>query len=396
MGGGSLDPTPRRFAWRAAYFDGRSARRHEVRLIVTPEAIEIGGTDIETLRWPITEVRRGDSGTPGEPIRLEWGGTEPAVLVVDEPQFAAALQRVAPGRFEHSAAPARRLRVGRWLWPAAAVAAVMLVAGYRWGIPALARHVAARVPVSFEESLGRPLVDRLTALIGVCDEPERTAALDAIVARLTADGNGGPYTYRVRVAASRDVNALAAPGGRIVVFHGLLAQAETPEEVAGVLAHEIQHVRLRHGTQAILREVPLRLMAAAITGSGSLGSGVAGTASQLGGLGYRRRDEEEADREGMRMLQAARVAPDGMLAYFARVSATRGDGPEVLNYLSTHPRSADRMAALQTLAAEAAYTAVPVLDAAQWTSLRAPCQRRQALPSGEPVVRSVSGTGTSG
>src|SRR5690606_1638034 len=114
------------------------------------------------------------------------------------------------------------------------------------------------------------------------------------------------------------VNAFAAPGGYIVVFQGLLEASESAEEVAGILAHEIQHVVQRHGTKAILEALPLQLAAAALGGDQAAALFV-GAASTLGVLSYRRRDETAADREGFRMLRAARIAPDGMMRFFERL-----------------------------------------------------------------------------
>jgi beta-barrel assembly-enhancing protease len=155
------------------------------------------------------------------------------------------------------------------------------------------------------------------------------------------------------------------------VFRGVLEQAETPEEVAGVLAHEIQHVVLRHGTTAVLRELPLRLAAAA-AGDRAAG-GLLGAATTLGALRYRRGDEEAADREGLRMLRAARIAPDGMIRFFERLAAEDTDVPAGLAYLSTHPRSEQRMETLRQLAADDPYEHEPIMQDYDWSGVRAPC-----------------------
>jgi Zn-dependent protease with chaperone function len=76
---------------------------------------------------------------------------------------------------------------------------------------------------------------------------------------------GSPYHVRLLVADSPVVNAFAAPGGRIVVFRGLLEKTGRPEELAGVLAHEMQHVVLRHPLEAILRQISLRALAAVLS-----------------------------------------------------------------------------------------------------------------------------------
>ncbi len=373
-----------RFEWAGVYFDGRSAARHEVTIVVEREGLRITGARIGQVAWPFADIRQVDSGVADDPIRLERGLTDPEILVVADRGFLPAVQRAAPESLARAADPARRLRLSRRLIPITIGAVVLLIAGYLWGIPWLADRAARRVPVEWENSMGRAMVDRLPEFGAVCADPERVQALRQIVDRLIADGRGGRYTYEVRVIDSKLVNALAAPGGQIVVFQGLIAQAESPEELAGVLGHEFQHVRLQHGTKAILREVPMRLIASAVSSGGSFSGPVTGVATTLAGLRYSRGDEIEADREGMRMLRAARVAPDGMLAFFERMVAESGDTPSALSYVSSHPRDADRRAALEALARDATAAGegapLPLLTAAEWATLKRPCTHPAPIP----------------
>ena len=126
-----------------------------------------------------------------------------------------------------------------------------------WGIPAAAAILAAHVPVSWEERLGQAAVEQLTASRRRCVDPEREAAIDAIVKLLLAPRPSVPYTFRVTVVDDQTVNAFAVPGGQVILLRGLLERTRTPEELAGVLAHELQHVLQRHATR--LPEAPNRL-----------------------------------------------------------------------------------------------------------------------------------------
>lgn len=364
-----------RFEWRGVYFDGRSAARHEVAIVIERGGLRISGERVDGVTWPFTEIRQAESGATDEPVRLTRGAGDPEVLVVSDASFLAAVRRAAPDGLARAEDPGRRLRLSPMLAPIAAAALVLLVFVYVWGIPYLAERTALRVPLEWETSTGRSMVERLPSVGGVCVDPAHGEAIARIVGRLTADGRGGRYSYTVRVLDSPLVNALAAPGGQIVIFHGLIAQAGSAEELAGVLAHEIQHIRLQHGTKAVLREIPLQLIASAISGSGSFGGLFVGTATSLGGLRYQRRDEEAADREGMRMLLSARVAPHGMLEFFERAEARGEAGPSLLSYVSSHPRDADRREALEEMARAATYAPMPLLTDEEWASLKRPCSR---------------------
>jgi len=355
--------------WEGTYFDGRVAERHPVTVTLTAASLRIEWVDGKTILWSYGEIRQVQGARPGEPARLERGGDEPEVLVVDDPGILQAVREVAPHyRNRFTDASRRRTRTRAVV---AGVTAAVVAAGavYLWIIPLLAARVAARLPVTWEESLGRRVVAEMVDSAAICPHP---AVLDRLVARLAATANGR-YAFRVTVVGDSIVNAFAAPGGSVVVYRGLLELAETPEELAGVLAHEMQHVVLQHGTRAVLREIPLRLMVAAVTADAGFAGHVAGAAATLGSLRYGRQAEEEADREGMRMLQRARVDPRGMVTFFGRLQERVGDVPRVAAYLSTHPRTEARIARLEGLAAAATDAAEPLIDAEAWEDVRRAC-----------------------
>jgi predicted Zn-dependent protease len=206
-----------------------------------------------------------------------------------------------------------------------------------------------------------------------CEDPALAAALRTIVGRLTAGSPPSPYTIRVYVVNRPVVNAVAAPGGYVVIFRGLLERTRTPEELAGVMAHELQHVRRRHTTRAVIQNVGTGLLLMALTGdmTGPMVYGLE-TARALGELRYSRHAEEEADREGMKMLLAAHMDPAGMLAFFEAIRKEEGAQPEALKYLSSHPMPAERIARLRALAA-AAGPAEPVLPGEDWPTLARRC-----------------------
>ena len=252
---------------------------------------------------------------------------------------------------------------------------VLLVGGvlYLWGLPALADWAASRVPVSWEEQLGDIAIEQLAPAEARCLASQSAEAIAQITARLVAAGGPSPYQFSVIVVDSPEVNAFAVPGGKIVLLQGMLRKTETPAELAGVLAHEMEHVRRRHSVQAIFREASIRLLLSALTGSTSAESTGGLAVETLGALRYRRHDEEEADRAGMRMIQQAKIDPRGMVDLFARLHKESGDVPRALEYLSTHPATESRLERLQFLADQARYTPTPLPDSS-WKQTREACQ----------------------
>ena len=233
----------------------------------------------------------------------------------------------------------------------------------------MGKRIARQVPLEWELALGRAAVAQMVDSTAVCVHPE---SLDGLTERLAAAA-AGPYDFRVIVVNDSLVNAFAAPGGFITLHRGLLDLTETPEELAGVLAHEMQHVLLQHGTRAVLREIPVRLIVAAATTDAGLSRHFVASAANLGSLRYSRKAEEEADREGMRLLQSARVDARGMVTIFERLMEDQRDVPRVVRYLTTHPSTETRIGHLAELIAASAYSPTPLMSRQAWDEIRHSC-----------------------
>ncbi len=264
----------------------------------------------------------------------------------------------------------------RFLLLAGAAAILVVWALYFWGIPVLADQAAARVPVSWEEQLGRAVVGEMAPDDKRCADPERIGVLDQIVSALTEAGPDSPYTFVITVVDDPAVNAFAAAGGQIVIYQGLLEKTESPEELAGVLAHEMQHIVQRHATKALFREMSMSVLFAAAVGDASGLTTVLDAAQTIGALRYRRRDEAEADREGMKAVQAARIDSSGMIRFLNKLEESSGDMPRAAEYISTHPLTRNRIEQLSRMAAQADYTPVPLLPGYQWAEIGKLCDER--------------------
>jgi predicted Zn-dependent protease len=360
--------------WQAFYLDGRTAIRHAVTVRLMREGLEVAAGNNSTRLWPYRELRQTQGFHSGEEVRFERGGEQPEVLVVPDVDFLASLHEAAPHvgrRFHDPARRAHRLR----LTVLAAVGAIAVTAGiYLWGIPALAAVVATVVPVSWEERVGQSAVAYLAPPAQRCNDPQLQAAVNEVVEVLTAAGPRSPYALRVYVVHSPVVNALAIPGGYIVVFQGLLERTRSPEELAGVLAHELQHVLRRHVTRAIIQDASTGLLVATLTadGTGPLVYGLQ-TARAFGNLRYSRRAEEEADLEGMKMLLAAGVDPAGMIDFFGVLEKQEGARTAAFKYLSTHPIASDRIERLKSSASARPGAPIKLLPGTDWARLAKRC-----------------------
>lgn len=234
----------------------------------------------------------------------------------------------------------------KWGWAALALVLllpVLLLLGFYLQADAIAGWVAERVPVEMEQKIGELTEQRIKLEFRPRTEGVAYDAVQALGRRLEPPSR---FKYRWHLVDRPEVNAFAAPGGVIVVFSGLLRQAQTPEEVAGVLAHEIGHVELRHSLKAAVKALGFQaLLSLAL---GDLASTLAGDlAAKLTELQFSRDAEAEADRYGLQRLLEASVDPRGLPTFFARL-AQQEKGLALPAMLSTHPPSKERMETLES------------------------------------------------
>jgi Zn-dependent protease with chaperone function len=185
----------------------------------------------------------------------------------------------------------------------------------------------------------------------ILNDSQVTGYVDTIGQRLARNAGGPAFQYRFRVVNASDINAFALPGGFIYVNRGVLEQAHSEGEVAGVLAHEISHVALRHGThqasKAYLAQTGIGILGGIL--SGGKGGGTANIINAIGGLGlnalflkYSRDLETQADVRGAQILAASGYAPAEMVNFFRTLESV--DTAKKTNWLSDHPAPPDRVA----------------------------------------------------
>jgi len=296
-------------------------------------------------------------GLDADQIQLSWTSGEGAfTFSVQAPREIERLLQSAPAPYRAPLGQAREARARlarrfRWAWLGFSIAVGMALGLVALGF-ALLEPLSARVAQSIsrehEVELGELVLAQARVTTSISEHGPAPAAIEAIGERLLESPS---YRYRWFVADSPELNAFAAPGGIVVVHTGLIRAAESPEELAGVLAHEVAHSELRHGVRALLKSMGLRLIVAALVSGGAeeyLGS----TAAKYTELKFSRDAEREADRDAVARLAAARIDARPMLAMFEklqdRASRNGGDPPA---FLSTHPDLGERIASLKTLTA---------------------------------------------
>ncbi len=297
----------------------------------------------------------------GNGVSLESADRSFALVVTDR-EGVDALRQDAPVDIREGVEGAlgqvrrARGRDRRWLLVAALVF-VLLGWGAYVGVMAAARAAVDQLPISIDREVGELAGDDLIPGVRPVEDAVVHDAIAEIVARLEPHAAIEGFEYRITVLDSPEVNAFALPGGRIFVLTGLIREAESPDQVAGVLAHEMAHVTLRHGMRSIVQSLgviaAIEVLIGDLAGLSVLGvEGVRLLVEQ----GYSRDLESEADEEGVRMLHAAGIDPHGLARFFELL---RGEeGASIPSWLGSHPELDDRIATVLRLDAEYGGTVV--------------------------------------
>lgn len=341
---------------------------------VFSDAIEGGrsGAEIRLSRQEITaRTPEGQQfAVPYRQCQVEMGGfsgrmvfcrTPDRALTIfcEDRRFPAALAEAAVGlldeQIRQSLVQRRRdAWRGRQLAVLLALALALLVVGGYFAVRAAARAAAHALPVSVDRSIGAAAFQSMDLGGPEVHDPLVVGPLQAIVDRLAPHATIEGLQFKVHVIDSPLVNAFALPGGTIVVYTGLIRAAADAEQVAGVLAHEMSHAALRHGLQRVSQSIGVVAAVQLLLGDVQ---GLIATGAELFQLAtinsYSREQENAADEEGVRMLVEADIDPRGLVRFFEALKKEHGDLPGMAGWLSTHPQTEARIAAVEAQIAAA-------------------------------------------
>lgn len=370
--------------YRARYHDGLTARSQAVEVEVAATGLAIfdeAGPVVGS--WPGEGIRLVDRPREGEPVRLGLAGTT-ARLIVDDPGVVAALRPMAPHLGRRQRISGRAVaRIALWAALAAgSLAGILLIV-----IPLLSAQLAAVTPESAKYRLGRTVLVQLADLLPgpaidadggrYCANRNGLAALQRLADRLGAD-LPDPPDVRVAVVNTRLVNAFALPGGIMVFTRALIDEARSPEEIAGIAAHEFGHLAHDHSMRALYRSFAVSLLVGVLLGDLTGGALTGGLAEWLVNTGYSREAERDADAFALARLDAAGIGADGLADFFARIEAREEGGGGMLGrMLSTHPATAERLARIRSAGKPGRRLAMSDED---WAGIRRACLTLQRTP----------------
>ncbi|MGQ0666666.1 MAG: M48 family metallopeptidase [Nitrospiraceae bacterium] len=305
---------------------------------------ETGEGSSESVAFSSLTVSAG--GLDHDQLVVKWTGPKgERTLYLKNADVIRAFRQAAPDQLnaelERAAERVRRVRHGhRTVWSIVGGIVLAVLLGLWFGSDLLVEIAVDRIPVEWEQKLGESAYADFLAHQEIVKEGLAVSAVEEMTQRLVEQIPHNPYQFKVTVVKSDVVNAFALPGGFVVVFTGLMKKAESGEEVAGVMGHELNHVLQRHGLERIVKQLGLMAVVAIIVGDQQ---GLVGLMRQIGvellTLKFGREQETEADLTGLQLLHRAKIDPSGMIRFFERLSEKDEGRTE---WLSTHPMSSAR------------------------------------------------------
>jgi Zn-dependent protease with chaperone function len=348
----------------AVYFDGMSSRRRLVHLAFENE-LEIREDGAAPGRWAYADIRQADS--PAGMLRVNClSAPALARLEIRDAALAAELTQRCPRLGESRLGHRAIAKIVGW----SAAAAVSIVLVVLFAIPFAADHLAPLVPRALERRIGEASEVQIKAIFGgnVCDRAAGQAAYTKLLNKLR-EAAGLDADVQSAVLATDIPNAFALPGGKVYLLNGLLAKAENPDEIAGVLAHELGHLKHRDNMRGLIYDggtsFLIGLLFGDVTGSGAM----IYASRSLVTASYSREAEQNADSVAIEVMHKLGRSPKPMGELLFRVTGKeRGN----LSILAGHPLTEDRLKRMT--GEDRPANGPPLLTAEEWTALKGICE----------------------
>lgn len=352
------------------FFDGASNQRHQVDVDIQQNLIiSENGRIIAT--WAFGSIRRADG--PLGFLRLSCvDAPSLARLEIADPALAALITARCAAIDADGGGGRQTMRVVGWSM--AAIVSILLSVVFV--VPYVAEKATPYIPPSFDRWLGRVAEPQLALLFGgkECAESEGSAVVRALVRRIgEAGGVEGEVTAKIMNVPV--ANAFALPGGRIFIFDGLIRQARNVDELAGVIAHELGHVRHRDQVRAMIHHGGATFLIGLLFGDIAGGGAIIVATRTLFHSAYSREAESAADEFARTTMLTLGRSPLPLGEFLVRLSG--GDKASGLAIFDSHPLGEERRERLAR--AGEPVLGPPLLDKVEWEAVRAACHK---LPPG--------------
>ncbi|MFB6419422.1 MULTISPECIES: M48 family metallopeptidase [Bradyrhizobium] len=348
------------------FFDGVSSRRRQVMLTLGDalEIVEEGGTPV---RWAYADIRRADS--PAGILRLASTSATPlARLEIRDAALAADVTARCLRLDDHQTSRRGTAKIVGW----SVAAAVSIVCVVLFGVPLAADRLAPLVPKPVERRIGDAAEVQVKTIFGrsVCEDPAGKAAFTKLVNRLRDAAGLDDDSMTAGVLPTAVPNAFALPGGKVFVLKGLLDKAESPDELAGILAHELGHLKHHDNMRGLIYNGGTSFLIGLLFGDVTGSSAVIFASRSLVEASYSREAETAADTFAIEVMHKLGRSPKPAFELMYRITGKEG-GSTLTTILASHPLTEDRLARMTREDRPA--SGPPLLTDKEWQALKGVC-----------------------
>lgn len=349
-------------------YDGYQSHAFSIIAVLEDDALAFSGEGVSG-GWKYADIIIQERPEKERPLVLANRTLQDAKLLLDHPAFFDLLKKKLP--LKNTPLITIPISTTPILGFCALAAVVLVILSSHY--TKVTTYVAQNIPQSWEESLGRQVLNIFTHDKNECKNIKGIEALNSITARLSA-ATPQHKNYKITVIDHEEINALALPADQILIFSGLIKASDTPEALAGVIAHEMGHIVENHPMQATINALGLSLLATLLVGDGS-GATAVSVANTLISSKYSRDLEEMADQRAVEYLVGAKINPKGLAQFLEALekqNILRDFNNPILDYFSSHPATPKRIERINVLS-RSIPPHQPLLTDDQWQSLKHIC-----------------------
>ncbi|MDN4987964.1 M48 family metallopeptidase [Bradyrhizobium arachidis] len=354
---------------KAIFFDGLSSRRRQVVLTLGDalEIVEPSDGQATVTRWAYAEIRRADS--PAGTLRLTSMSAPPlARLEIRDAALSAGLVARCPSIDEHQTTGRGVAKIVGW----SVAAAVSIVSVVLFGVPLAADRLAPLVPKPIERRIGDASEVQVKTIFrgAACDDAAGQAAFRKLVNRLRDAAGLDDDSMTAGVLRTSVPNAFALPGGKVYLLSGLLDKAENPDELAGILAHELGHLKHSDNMRGLIYNGGTSFLIGLLFGDVTGSSAVIFASRSVVEASYSREAETNADTFAIEIMHALGRSPKPAAELMFRITGKEG-GSGLSTILASHPLTEDRLARMTKEDRPA--SGPPLLTDKEWQALKGIC-----------------------
>ncbi|MFV0248603.1 MAG: M48 family metallopeptidase [Tenacibaculum sp.] len=194
-------------------------------------------------------------------------------------------------------------------------------------------------------------------------------SIDSILTRICKANNIDKKTLKIHVFDKDNINAFALPNGHLIIYSGLVLNSDNQGELAGVICHEIAHIKLNHVIKKLIKEIGLSVLISITTGSGAT-EVIKKIAKILSSSAFDRSLEKEADLKAVDYMIEAKIDPESFANFLYKLSSKEHEAVKYLSWINTHPDSKKRAAYIIDYSKDKATSYKPILSIQTWNRLK--------------------------